>query len=300
MLFKPLFADEHPHFLQLAGQLADALRHTIFVDQVRIRGSLITQNSRNFWSLEGSLPPSGKRENDGPSRRAHQQQYCQGELLHLAVSCPQTLCISSDRERLLPPNRRHPTRFGDFDSAMFVLLWRYGEAVRQVYRGFAKRKLAFLLDVLFFCWCRYRCYWDLSTTISSLRRVSRRPEASWIWWLRVWTSGCGWILSQKMLLTSSNEGHPEYGCFISKDKTMTNFDFDADIMNVTEPHEKREYLTDYILGWRLTSSTEFRWCGFLISMEDLSVSADYSRFQGTSMVSAFPCRLSDIEDPLFL
>jgi telomerase reverse transcriptase len=33
-------------------------------------------------------------------------------------------------------------------------------------------------------------------------------------------------------------GHPEYGCFVSKDKTLTNFDFDADVMNVTLPGEK--------------------------------------------------------------
>jgi hypothetical protein len=38
------------------------------------------------------------------------------------------------------------------------------------------------------------------------------------------------------------EGHPEYGCFISKAKTLTNFDFDAEIMNVTQPQQRREYL----------------------------------------------------------
>lgn len=35
-------------------------------------------------------------------------------------------------------------------------------------------------------------------------------------------------------------GHPEYGCFISKEKTLTNFDYDAQIMNVTGPRDTRE------------------------------------------------------------
>ncbi|KAK0450256.1 hypothetical protein EV421DRAFT_1779810 [Armillaria borealis] len=41
-----------------------------------------------------------------------------------------------------------------------------------------------------------------------------------------------------------NEGHPEYGCFISKDKTMTNFDYDHHVLNVTDPHQqcKRAHL----------------------------------------------------------
>lgn len=36
------------------------------------------------------------------------------------------------------------------------------------------------------------------------------------------------------------KGHPEYGCFISKDKTLTNFDYNAEIMNVTEPQQQRQ------------------------------------------------------------
>lgn len=34
-------------------------------------------------------------------------------------------------------------------------------------------------------------------------------------------------------------GHPEYGCFISKDKTMTNFDYDHQIMNVVDQRARR-------------------------------------------------------------
>ena len=37
------------------------------------------------------------------------------------------------------------------------------------------------------------------------------------------------------------EGHPEYGCLISQDKTLTNFDYDAQVTNVTEPQQRRGF-----------------------------------------------------------
>ncbi|KAA1467624.1 hypothetical protein DENSPDRAFT_769509, partial [Dentipellis sp. KUC8613] len=42
----------------------------------------------------------------------------------------------------------------------------------------------------------------------------------------------------RKFLTVMNKGHPEYGSFVSKDKTLTNFDYDAQIMNVTGPNQK--------------------------------------------------------------
>ncbi|KIK10194.1 hypothetical protein K443DRAFT_81605, partial [Laccaria amethystina LaAM-08-1] len=33
-------------------------------------------------------------------------------------------------------------------------------------------------------------------------------------------------------------GHPEYGCFISKEKTLTNFDYDSQILNVVDPLQR--------------------------------------------------------------
>jgi len=44
-------------------------------------------------------------------------------------------------------------------------------------------------------------------------------------------------------------GHPEYGCFISKEKTLTNFDDTTQIMNITEPGQQRELLPE--LYWPL-------------------------------------------------
>jgi telomerase reverse transcriptase len=43
-------------------------------------------------------------------------------------------------------------------------------------------------------------------------------------------------------LRMMNEGHPEYGCFISRDKTYTNFAVDEQIMNVTMPNQERKWV----------------------------------------------------------
>ncbi|KIJ13438.1 hypothetical protein PAXINDRAFT_81072, partial [Paxillus involutus ATCC 200175] len=42
----------------------------------------------------------------------------------------------------------------------------------------------------------------------------------------------------RSFLDVMSKGHPEYGCMISKEKTMTNFDYDSQIMNVTQPGQK--------------------------------------------------------------
>ncbi|KIM67561.1 hypothetical protein SCLCIDRAFT_107808, partial [Scleroderma citrinum Foug A] len=39
----------------------------------------------------------------------------------------------------------------------------------------------------------------------------------------------------RSFLDVMTKGHPEYGCMISKEKTVTNFDYDVQIMNVTSP-----------------------------------------------------------------
>ncbi len=77
-------------------------------------------------------------------------------------------------------------------------------------------------------------------------------------------------------------GHPEYGCFISKEKTMTNFDYDHQIMSVVDPQTRREWGG---IAWPMPwneHTADFYWCGYGIDMKDLSVSADYVRLQGKS------------------
>ncbi|KAF7974772.1 hypothetical protein HWV62_11243 [Athelia sp. TMB] len=70
----------------------------------------------------------------------------------------------------------------------------------------------------------------------------------------------------RSFLHSMNQGHPEYGCIIAQDKTLTNFDNGPQIMNVTDPNQRT-----------------FPWCGYSIDMRNLSVSVDYTRYQGNCL-----------------
>ncbi|KAL7279239.1 hypothetical protein ACG7TL_007079 [Trametes sanguinea] len=60
-----------------------------------------------------------------------------------------------------------------------------------------------------------------------------------------------------------SSGHPEYGCFISKDKSLLNFEH-PDLVNIVDPRSK-----------------VFPWCGYSIDMRDLSVTVDYTRYHPT-------------------
>ena len=45
-------------------------------------------------------------------------------------------------------------------------------------------------------------------------------------------------LTGDWILTPPDTGNPEYGCFISHEKTRTNFDFGSDPSMVTKPDQK--------------------------------------------------------------
>ena len=62
-------------------------------------------------------------------------------------------------------------------------------------------------------------------------------------------------------------GHPEYGCFISPEKTLTNFD-------LMDPNCANGPLVARIYGH------EFPWCGLTINTRSLGVSTDLSRYSG--------------------
>ncbi|RXW18136.1 hypothetical protein EST38_g7715 [Candolleomyces aberdarensis] len=104
-------------------------------------------------------------------------------------------------------------------------------------------------------------YGDLETGDERLRQLRTDPGSVLFRlvddYLFISTS----LSKARLFLDMMNQGHPEYGCFIGKDKTLTNFDHGAQIMNVVEP-----------------SSKYFPWCGHLINMQDLSVTVDYSRY----------------------
>ncbi|GAC99531.1 hypothetical protein PHSY_007133 [Pseudozyma hubeiensis SY62] len=66
------------------------------------------------------------------------------------------------------------------------------------------------------------------------------------------------------------KGHPEYGCFISPEKTLANFDL-VDPDTSTTPLIPRIY------------TTEFPWCGLTMNTKTLSVSTDLTRYKGLDM-----------------
>ncbi|KAL1674220.1 hypothetical protein EV122DRAFT_221064, partial [Schizophyllum commune] len=73
-------------------------------------------------------------------------------------------------------------------------------------------------------------------------------------------------------------GHPDYGCFIAREKTLTNFDYDEQVMNVIPSGQRGEWspgtradYSDYL--------ADFPWCGYMIDMKNLTISVDYTRYK---------------------
>ena len=79
-------------------------------------------------------------------------------------------------------------------------------------------------------------------------------------------------------------GHPEYGCFISKEKSLLNFDHPT-LANIVDPRSqgmKGCSVPRLPQSWcNKVRVAVFPWCGYLINMADLSVTVDYSRFHQT-------------------
>lgn len=87
-------------------------------------------------------------------------------------------------------------------------------------------------------------------------------------------------------------GHPEYGCFISPDKTLTNFDHDDQLLNVVDPSQRS--ISFYLLFAKSSlwtrlwhSYSAFPWCGYAIDMKDLSIMVDYSRYKNSGNYLSF-------------
>ncbi|CAE7135227.1 unnamed protein product [Rhizoctonia solani] len=75
------------------------------------------------------------------------------------------------------------------------------------------------------------------------------------------------IQEARNFLNIMHQGHPEYGCIIAEEKTLTNF-IDTDIQTVVLP-PGAEY---------------FPWCGRIVHMKELSVQWDYGRYSGRHVV----------------
>ncbi|KAF7773358.1 hypothetical protein Agabi119p4_5525 [Agaricus bisporus var. burnettii] len=181
--------DEEPHFLDMAMELASALRHTIFVDQS------VSSVSKNF-ALD--LLNSHISDNIVKIGGSYHRQ---------TVGIPQGSILSS-----------------------LLCSFFYGDLERQ-FGSYTESEDSTLL--------RMTDDYLLITTNQSKARS---------------------------FLDMMNKGHPEYGCFITKEKTMSNFDYDHQVMNVVDSRTRHFY-----------------WCGYAIDMKDLSVSADYTRYHGLDL-----------------
>ncbi|KAG7089455.1 hypothetical protein E1B28_011140 [Marasmius oreades] len=178
---------DQPHFLKYATDLANALRHTIFVDQVTCP---LERKNELLDLLEQHI-----KENIVKFGNCYYRQM---------IGIPQGSTLST-----------------------ILCSFFYGDMERQFGRFTEDPQSALLRNV--------DDYLYVTTRLEKARKF----------------------------VDMMSKGHPEYGCFISKGKTLTNFDYDEELMNVTGPMDKC-----------------FPWCGYLIAMKDLSVYNDYSRYHG--------------------
>ena len=108
-------------------------------------------------------------------------------------------------------------------------------------------------------------YSDMEKT--HLSEISQDPDSL----LLRWVDDFLFITPHKILaskfLNVMHNGIPEYGCFINREKTLTNFDV------VTDDGEQVK---------KVCASTRFPWCGYLFDTVTLEVRCDLSRYTGES------------------
>lgn len=116
-----------------------------------------------------------------------------------------------------------------------------------------------------------------------------KDKAKALHFLRTMTAGSSLILCfVTSLLAKDFTGHPEYGCFISTEKTLTNFyaDFDTQVLDHSAAGTVACFRTQKTCSfYHLTSG--FPWCGLLIDPKNLDVSVDYSRYANQSKFIPF-------------
>ncbi|CEL53334.1 Telomerase reverse transcriptase OS=Bos taurus GN=TERT PE=3 SV=2 [Rhizoctonia solani AG-1 IB] len=89
------------------------------------------------------------------------------------------------------------------------------------------------------------------------------------------------VTAARKFLSIMHQGHPEYGCIIAEEKTLTNF-VDVGTHTTVLPPDA-ECVCKYATTQRLrilTCFIDFPWCGRVIHMRELSVQWDYGRYNG--------------------
>lgn len=86
-------------------------------------------------------------------------------------------------------------------------------------------------------------------------------------------------------LKTMHAGHSEYGCFVSIDKTLVNFDFTLDGGDRVR---------------RVDSKTPFPWCGLLFNQKTLEAQYDYGRRGASHMTNVLTVRTHNKPGEAFL
>ncbi|OBZ72156.1 Telomerase reverse transcriptase [Grifola frondosa] len=172
--------DDHPHFLAFAAQLADALRHTIFVDKVVY----------SFSKREDIIELLEEHISENIVKIG--QDY-----FRQVVGIPQGSVLSALLCSFF---------YGDLERRHFKFAQDPQSASDSPRNPDTVSHLPKCIQMLL------RLIDDYLLVTTSLPRAGK-------------------------FLDMMIQGHPEYGCFISVDKTLTNFEHGA-LMNVIDPRQK--------------------------------------------------------------
>lgn len=124
-------------------------------------------------------------------------------------------------------------------------------------------------------------YWlGLSTTFCTSRLASKVRSVLSEGWLEVCGSDCvgsGDARLKRDLLNFS--GQPEYGAFISPQKSLATFSCPGNIPRLPKSEGEQEYFARSRLNWvwYATYTTDFPYCGMLIDTSTLELKIDFRR-----------------------
>jgi len=235
LLNMSLFADDHPHFLRHAIDLANVLRNNIFVDQVP--APLLFTFHFFYRTTLGCLSFVQKARSIGSSRRAHHGKYRQG-----IVSHPADLANSNLANHLFKIGKSYYRQTvgipqGSVLSSILCSFF-YGDMEKKFSRFTEDPQSVRPTSVIDSP--------SVLTIIQALLRLiddylfvttNRKLAVDFLEMMKKGTFSSTPVRPQSHYLLS---GHPEYGCFISQEKTLTNFDHSDQVYDVLDPSQRSE------------------------------------------------------------